>query len=132
MRVWASAPLPWTWSSSPGSSLSLVTSATTSPPSSEELCQSADVSVVEAGDAEVVLWDAGTDNARAVARMREIKLLGVPAVAVITSPDHLAPALAAADGLRIGIDKDRLGVKAVPQLRRPRAVDSIAVKVIGG
>src|SRR6185312_10898698 len=48
MRVWASAPLPWTCSSSPGSSLSLATSATTSPPSSKELCQSADVSVLDA------------------------------------------------------------------------------------
>ena len=48
MRVWASAPLPWTCSSSPGSSLSLVTSATTSPPSTEELCHSADVRVLEA------------------------------------------------------------------------------------
>ncbi len=54
-----------------------------------------DVRVVDVHDAEVVLWDPGTDSERALGRMREIRGLGAPAVAVITSPDHLGPALAA-------------------------------------
>ncbi len=49
ISVWARSPLPWTWSSSPGCSLSLATSAATSPPPiSVVLFQSAEVSVVEA------------------------------------------------------------------------------------
>ena len=58
------------------------------------LAQDGHVSVVEKG-AEVVLWDPGTDGERALARMREIKALGAPAVAVIAGPEHLGPALAA-------------------------------------
>jgi two-component system, NarL family, nitrate/nitrite response regulator NarL len=58
------------------------------------LAQDGHVSVVEER-AEVVLWDPGTDGERALARMREIKSLGAPAVAVIAGPEHLGPALAA-------------------------------------
>jgi DNA-binding NarL/FixJ family response regulator len=58
------------------------------------LAQDGHVTVVE-DHAEVVLWDPGTDGDRALARMREIKTLGAPAVAVISGPEHLGPALAA-------------------------------------
>lgn len=58
------------------------------------LAQVGDVRVVTDG-AEVVLWDPGTDGERALARMRDIKSLGAPAVVVIAAPEHLGPALAA-------------------------------------
>lgn len=58
------------------------------------LTQDVHVNVVDERP-EVVLWDPGTDNERALARMREIKTLGAPAVAVISGPEHLGPALAA-------------------------------------
>ena len=60
-----------TWSSSPGSSLSLVTSAATSllpPPSSEELCQSTEVSVVEATYFGSALSLLATGSAESVTR----------------------------------------------------------------
>lgn len=44
---------------------------------------------------EVVLWDSGTDGERALGRMREIRNLGAPVVAMIAGPEHLGPALAA-------------------------------------
>ena len=59
------------------------------------LAQISEARVVPVADAEVVLWDPGPDADRALARMRELRGLGVPAVAVIGSPAHLAPALAA-------------------------------------
>ena len=59
------------------------------------LDQIIDVRVVAPAEAEVVLWDPGPDGERALTRMREIKALTAPAVAVIASPDHLGPALAA-------------------------------------
>ena len=59
------------------------------------LAQVGEARVVPEADAEVVLWDPGPDSERALARMRELRVLRVPAVAVIGSPDHLAPALAA-------------------------------------
>lgn len=59
------------------------------------IAQLADARVVPVTDAEVVLWDPGPDGDRALAKMRELGALGVPAVAVISSPAHLAPALAA-------------------------------------
>jgi DNA-binding NarL/FixJ family response regulator len=51
--------------------------------------------VEDPAKAEVVLWDPGTDGERALTRMREIRSLGAPAVAVISGPEHLGPALAA-------------------------------------
>src|SRR5580693_6732091 len=48
ISAWASSPLPCTCSSSPGRSLSLPTSVTTSPPSSCELFQSTALSVADA------------------------------------------------------------------------------------
>ena len=59
------------------------------------LAQVGDARVVPQADAEVILWDPGPDSDRALARMRELRDLGAPAVAVIGSPAHLAPALAA-------------------------------------
>ncbi|HVK71822.1 MAG TPA: response regulator transcription factor [Kofleriaceae bacterium] len=59
------------------------------------LDQIVDVRVVDTAEAEVVLWDPGPDGERALSRLREIKGLVAPAVAVIASPDHLGPALAA-------------------------------------
>ncbi len=60
------------------------------------LPQDGHVHVVEdPAKAEVVLWDPGTDGERALSRMREIRSLGAPAVAVISGPEHLGPALAA-------------------------------------
>jgi DNA-binding NarL/FixJ family response regulator len=70
------------------------------------LAQVADVRVVEDG-AEVVLWDPGLDGDRALARMREIKGLGAPTVAVIARPEHLGPALAA--GARGVVLRDEVG-----------------------
>ena len=59
------------------------------------LAQVGEARVVPQADAEVILWDPGPDSDRALARMRELRDLGAPAVAVIGSPAHLAPALAA-------------------------------------
>jgi DNA-binding NarL/FixJ family response regulator len=58
------------------------------------LAQVGEARVVPAGEAEVVLWDPGPDSERALARMRELRELP-PAVAVIATAAHLAPALAA-------------------------------------
>src|SRR5688500_16807196 len=51
------------------------------------------VTVVEMGDAEVALWDAGIDATRALARLRDIAALNVPVVAVVGDATQLAPAL---------------------------------------
>ncbi len=59
------------------------------------LAQLGEARVVAVADADVVLWDPGPDGDRALARMRELRDLRVPAVAVISSPAHLGPALAA-------------------------------------
>jgi DNA-binding NarL/FixJ family response regulator len=62
------------------------------------LAQVGEARVVAERDAEVVLWDPGPDGDRALARMHELRALrerDVLAVAVIGSPAHLAPALAA-------------------------------------
>lgn len=58
------------------------------------LSQMGEVRVVEEA-ADVVLWDPGLDGERALAKMREIRSLGAPAVAVIARPEHLGPVLAA-------------------------------------
>jgi two-component system, NarL family, nitrate/nitrite response regulator NarL len=52
--------------------------------------------VVERADAEVVLWDAGTDPALVLARLAEIdRGAPVPVVAVVSDPSHVTPAIAA-------------------------------------
>jgi DNA-binding NarL/FixJ family response regulator len=66
-----------------------------------------EVSVVEMGDAEVALWDAGVDTTRALARLREITSVEVPVVAVVGDASHLAPALAA--GARGVVLRDQVG-----------------------
>lgn len=70
------------------------------------LGQMGEVRVVE-DKADVVLWDPGLDGERALARMREIRGLGAPAVAVIARPEHLGPALAA--GARGVVLRDDVG-----------------------
>ena len=70
------------------------------------LGQMGEVRVVEE-KADVVLWDPGLDGERALARMREIRALGAPAVAVIARPEHLGPALAA--GARGVVLRDDVG-----------------------
>src|SRR5438105_5955517 len=42
-----------------------------------------------------------------------------------------APALAAADCLRIGVEQDGLGIKPMARLRRPRTVHAVAIQDIG-
>jgi DNA-binding NarL/FixJ family response regulator len=66
-----------------------------------------EVSVVEIGDAEVALWDAGVDATRALARLREITSVEVPVVAVVGDATQLAPALAA--GARGVVLRDQVG-----------------------
>jgi DNA-binding NarL/FixJ family response regulator len=66
-----------------------------------------EVSVVEIGDAEVALWDAGVDATRALARLREITAVDVPVVAVVGDASQLAPALAA--GARGVVLRDQVG-----------------------
>jgi DNA-binding NarL/FixJ family response regulator len=66
-----------------------------------------EVSVVEIGDAEVALWDAGVDATRALARLREITSVDVPVVAVVGDATQLAPALAA--GARGVVLRDQVG-----------------------
>ncbi|HVV84820.1 MAG TPA: response regulator transcription factor [Kofleriaceae bacterium] len=72
------------------------------------LAQVGEARVVPQGEAEVVLWDPGPDGDRALARMRELRELGAPAVAMIGSPAHLAPALAA--GARGVVLRGEVGV----------------------
>jgi DNA-binding NarL/FixJ family response regulator len=76
------------------------------------------VKVVDDG-AEVVLWDPGPDGDRALARMRDIKALGAPTVAVIGSPEHLGPALAA--GARGVVLRGEVGSELGPALAAVRS-----------
>jgi len=66
-----------------------------------------EVDVVEINDAEVALWDAGVDGARALTRLREIASLDVPVVAAIGEASQLGPALAA--GARGVVLRDQVG-----------------------
>jgi DNA-binding NarL/FixJ family response regulator len=66
-----------------------------------------EVNVVEIGDAEVALWDAGVDATRALARLRDISGFAVPVVAVVGDANQLAPALAA--GARGVVLRDQVG-----------------------
>jgi DNA-binding NarL/FixJ family response regulator len=71
------------------------------------LAQVGEVIVVGLDAAEVALWDPGSDGARALARLRELSTLSVPAVAVVGDPTHLGPALAA--GARGVVLRDQVG-----------------------
>ncbi len=54
------------------------------------------VQVVDAKDAEVMLWDAGTDPAHVMNRLSAIdRTSAVPVVAVVSDPSHATPAIAA-------------------------------------
>lgn len=54
------------------------------------------VQVVDAKDAEVTLWDAGTDPAHVLTRLSAIdRTSAVPVVAVVSDPSHATPAIAA-------------------------------------
>lgn len=71
------------------------------------LAQNGAISVVDTGDAEVALWDAGNDPGKALARFGELRNLPVPAVAVVGDSTHVAPALAA--GARGVVLRDQVG-----------------------
>ncbi len=78
-----------------------------------------DVSVVELGDAEVALWDAGVDGSRALARLRDISTIRVPVVAVLADANHLQPALAA--GARGVVMRDQVGPGIAAALQAVRS-----------
>jgi DNA-binding NarL/FixJ family response regulator len=65
------------------------------------------IEVVAPDAAEVALWDAGVDASKTLARLAELRTLPVPAVAVVTDPAHVAPALAA--GARGVVLRDQVG-----------------------
>jgi len=71
------------------------------------LAQVGSINVVEPTAAEVALWDAGVDSDRTVSRLAELKDLPVPAVAIVSDPSHVAPALAA--GARGVVLRDQVG-----------------------
>lgn len=54
------------------------------------------IHMVDASEAEVTLWDTGTDPAQVLAKLAEIdRGSPVPVVAVVTDPSHVTPAIAA-------------------------------------
>jgi DNA-binding NarL/FixJ family response regulator len=71
------------------------------------LAQLGSIHVVERDAAEVALWDAGVDNEKALARLSELRTLPTPAVAIVSDPAHVAPALAA--GARGVVLRDQVG-----------------------
>ena len=71
------------------------------------LAQAGTIEVVDRDRAEVALWDAGTDTAKALARLAEVRALTMPVVAIVGDASHVAPALAA--GARGVIMRDRVG-----------------------
>jgi DNA-binding NarL/FixJ family response regulator len=71
------------------------------------LAQVGEVEVVALDGAEVALWDSGLDGARALSRLPELRLLGIPAVVVVGDASHLQPALAA--GARGVVLRDQVG-----------------------
>ena len=69
--------------------------------------QTGSISVVEANDAEVALWDAGVDADKILGRLAELRTLPVPAVAIVGDQAQVAPALAA--GARGVVLHDQVG-----------------------
>jgi DNA-binding NarL/FixJ family response regulator len=69
--------------------------------------QTGSISVVEANDAEVALWDAGVDADKILGRLAELRTLPVPAVAIVGDQAQVAPALAA--GARGVVLRDQVG-----------------------
>ena len=66
-----------------------------------------EINVVEMGQAQVALWDAGVDASRALTRLRDIAGLNVPVVAVVGDATQLQPALSA--GARGVVLRDQVG-----------------------
>lgn len=72
------------------------------------LAQLGSIDVVDRDEAEVALWDAGIDSAKAMSRLGELRTLtAIPVVAIVTDPAHAAPALAA--GARGVVLRDQVG-----------------------
>jgi two-component system, NarL family, nitrate/nitrite response regulator NarL len=71
------------------------------------LAQVGSIDVVEGDNAEVALWDAGTDASKTLARLAELRTMSVPVVAVVGDAAHTAPALAA--GARGVVLRDQVG-----------------------
>jgi two-component system, NarL family, nitrate/nitrite response regulator NarL len=71
------------------------------------LAQLGSIQVVDRDAAEVVLWDAGVDGDKALARLAELRALPGPAVAIVADQAHVAPALAA--GARGVVLRDQVG-----------------------
>ncbi len=71
------------------------------------LAQVGSIDVVDSDAAEVALWDAGIDGDKTITKLGELRALPMPAVAVVGSPSHVQPALAA--GARGVILRDQVG-----------------------
>jgi two-component system, NarL family, nitrate/nitrite response regulator NarL len=71
------------------------------------LAQVGSIDVVDKREAEVLLWDAGVDAERTLARLAELRDLPVPAVAIVRDQAHVAPAIAA--GARGVVLRDQVG-----------------------
>ncbi len=71
------------------------------------LAQAGTIEVVDREGAEVALWDAGTDAAKTLTRLAEVRALTMPVVAIVGDASHVAPALAA--GARGVVMRDRVG-----------------------
>jgi DNA-binding NarL/FixJ family response regulator len=65
------------------------------------------IHVVSSDDAEVALWDAGTDGEKTLGRLGELRDLPIPAVAVVGNHALVAPAIAA--GARGVVLRDAVG-----------------------
>ena len=65
------------------------------------------IDVVDRDRAEVALWDAGVDSAKALSRLSELRTLTMPVVAVVGDATQVAPALAA--GARGVVLRDQVG-----------------------
>lgn len=65
------------------------------------------VKLVDVADAEVALWDAGTNPAQVLSRLGEIdRGSPIPVIAVVSDPTHVTPAIAA--GARGVVMRDQL------------------------
>lgn len=71
------------------------------------LAQVGSIDVVDNGDAEVALWDAGNDGSKTLARLAELRTMPMPVVAVVGDAAHTAPAIAA--GARGVVLRDHVG-----------------------
>jgi two-component system nitrate/nitrite response regulator NarL len=71
------------------------------------LAQVGSIDVVETDNAEVALWDAGTDASKTLGRLAELRTMTVPVVAVVGDAAHTAPAIAA--GARGVVLRDQVG-----------------------